>query len=111
MCKHLPKSEFSPPVRWPLRSIRKWPSWPPPSFSLQGERKLGGNKALYLFTLKVPELSLVHHSGQIAKGVVGKFRKNVLYNTKKPKERFHFAKHDGIEMWTYFGIPKGSSSL
>ena len=38
--------------------------------------------------------------------MAGKFRKNVLYN-KKPKERFHFAKHDGIEMWTYFGIPKG----
>ena len=76
--------------------------------SNEGVRALGGNKALYTFTMKVPELSLVRHSGQIAKGVLTKFRQNMLYNTQNRSERYKFFKHEGIEMWTYFGVPKGS---
>jgi hypothetical protein len=76
--------------------------------SNEGVRDLGGNKALYLFKLRVPELSLVRHSGQIVKGALTKFRQNMLYNTQQPTERYKFSKHEGIEMWTYFGVPRGS---
>ena len=76
--------------------------------SYEGVRDLGGKKALYLFRMKVPELSLVRHTGEIARRVLGKFRNNTLENTHKPAETYKVREHAGLEMWTYFGVPKES---
>lgn len=76
--------------------------------SSQGAFNLKPNQALYLFTMKIPEISIINHSSPLVSPTLGKFRKNVLQNSLNKATTYKFSDHEGLEIWTYLGIPKES---